>query len=61
LNLLSDMNLTAALESLMDLFVDYINTETSTTDEVIKSQFMQWINSHTIFIKALFKDLKWES
>ncbi|MEG2196565.1 MAG: hypothetical protein RRY26_03840 [Cellulosilyticaceae bacterium] len=55
------MNLTAALESLMDLFVDYINTETSTTDEVIKSQFMQWINSHTIFIKALFKDLKWES
>ncbi|MEG0014620.1 MAG: IS200/IS605 family transposase [Cellulosilyticaceae bacterium] len=42
---IQDMDLTAALESLMGLFVDYINTETSTTGEVIKSQLIQWINS----------------
>ncbi|MEG0353449.1 MAG: IS200/IS605 family transposase [Cellulosilyticaceae bacterium] len=58
---IQDMDLTAALESLMGLFVDYINTETSTTGEVIKSQLIQWINSQAIFIKALFKDLNWES
>ncbi|MEG0502518.1 MAG: IS200/IS605 family transposase [Cellulosilyticaceae bacterium] len=58
---IQDMDLTAALESLMGLFVDYINTETSTTGEVIKSQLIQWINSQAVFIKALFKDLNWES
>ncbi|MEG0353383.1 MAG: transposase, partial [Cellulosilyticaceae bacterium] len=58
---IQDMDLTAALESLMGLFVDHINTETGTTGDVIKSQLMQWINSQAIFIKALFKDLQWES
>ena len=58
---IQDMDLTTALESLMGLFVDHINAETSTTGEVIKSQLMQWINSQAVFIKALFKNLKWES
>lgn len=58
---IQDMDLTTALESLMGLFVDPINTETSTTGTVIKSQLIQWIDSQAIFIKALFKDLNWES
>lgn len=58
---IQDMDLTTALESLMGLFVDHISTETSTAGTAIKSQLIQWINSQAIFIKALFKDLKWES
>lgn len=58
---IQDMHLITALGSLMDLFIDHMNTETSTIAEVIKSQLMQWINSQVIFIKVLFKDLKWES
>ena len=58
---IQDMDLTTALESLMGLFIEHINTQTTTTSESIKSQLMQWISSQATFIKVLFKDLKWES
>lgn len=58
---IQDMDLTTALQSLMGLFVDHVNTKNSTTNESIKNQLMQWINSQALFIKALFKDLNWES
>ncbi len=58
---IQDMDLTTALESLMGLFVEHINTTAITTGESIKSQLMQWISSQATFIKVLFKDLKWES
>lgn len=58
---IQDMDLTTALESLMGLFIEHINTQTITTSESVKNQLMQWISSQATFIKALFKDLKWES
>ncbi|MEF9960815.1 MAG: hypothetical protein RR776_12715 [Niameybacter sp.] len=58
---IQDMDLTTALESLMGLFIEHVNTGTDTTRETLKSQLIQWIDSQAIFIKALFKDLQWES
>ncbi len=58
---IQDMDLTTALQSLMGLFVDHINTKTNSTNEIIKNQLIQWLNSQALFIKALFKDLKRES
>ena len=57
---IQDMDLTTALQSLMGLFVDHINTKTNSTNKIIKNQLIQWINSQAVSIKALFQDLKWE-
>ncbi|MGL5330658.1 MAG: IS4 family transposase [Peptostreptococcaceae bacterium] len=58
---IQDMDVTTALESLMGLFVEHVNTGTRTPKETLKSQLIQWIDSQATFIKALFKDLQWES
>ena len=53
---IQDMDLTTALQSLMGLFV-----ELTSAVETVKEQLSHWINSQALFIKALFKDLLWES
>ena len=58
---IQDMDLTTALESLMGLFIEYVNTEVVIKKDTLKSQLIQWIDSQSMFIKALFKDLQWES
>ena len=56
-----DIDLTAALQSLMSLFVEQLKLSKSKKLEIVKSQLQQWIDGQASFIKALFMDLSWES
>ncbi len=58
---IQDMDLTTALQSLMGLFIEHINNGAKPEQKTLKSQLQHWIDSQAIFIKDLFKDLKWES
>jgi hypothetical protein len=58
---IQDMELSTALQSLMDLFMGHINNTVKDSKENIKSQLLYWINQQATFIKALFADLGWES
>lgn len=58
---IQDIDLTTALESLMDLFMEHIGNIVKDSKETIKSQLMYWISQQASFIKALFTDLSWES
>ena len=58
---IQDMELSTALQSLMGLFVEQLNQAEPLESETLKNQLRQWIDSQAIFIKALFKDLSWES
>lgn len=58
---IQDMELSTALQSLMGLFIEQLNQPTDLEPEMIKNQLKQWIDSQALFIKALFKDLNWES
>lgn len=58
---IQDMELSTALQSLMGLFVEHLNQSDCLESEIIKNQLRQWIDSQALFIKALFKDLSWES
>lgn len=58
---IQDMELSTALQSLIGLFIEQLNQPVHLESETIKNQLRQWINSQASFIKALFKDLNWES
>jgi hypothetical protein len=45
----------------MSLFIEQLNQPTHLESGTIKNQLRQWIDSQPLFIKALFKDLSWES
>lgn len=58
---IQDMDYISALQSLMDLFVEQIETAVSDGINIIKSQLQQWIGQQASYIQALFADLRWES
>ena len=49
------------IESLMALFVEYLNHYTAEGTKQVKSQLINWIGSQPLFIQALFGKLSWES
>jgi len=61
-NDIRDMDFTTALQSLMSLFIEQINTVATEVSEAVKCQLQhQWIAGYATFIQALFGDLSWES
>ena len=50
------------IESLMALFVEYLNHYTAENTKQVKSQLINWIGSQPLFIQALFGNLNlsWE-
>lgn len=58
---IQDMDFTTALQSLMSLFIEQINTVATKEVETVKCQLQQWIASQATFIQALFSNLRWES
>lgn len=58
---IKDMDFTTALQSLMSLFIEQINTAATEVAETVKCQLQQWIASQATFIQALFNNLSWES
>ena len=56
-----DMELSAALKSLVSLFLSTAETLISDTANLIKNQVSDWILSQPRFIQALLMDLVWES
>ena len=58
---IQDMDLTNALQSLMALFVDIVQTFEAKITEIVKSQVSDWMTSQAKFIQEMFCDLCWES
>lgn len=58
---IQDMDLTTALQSLMALLVEHLNTVTADITEVVKSKLQLWMASQASFIQAMFANLSWES
>ncbi|MDK2904635.1 MAG: hypothetical protein PWR12_711 [Eubacteriaceae bacterium] len=58
---IQDITLTAALQSLMGLFVEHIKTAGSKKSALLKNQLMHWINAQASFVQALFVQFGWES
>lgn len=58
---IQDMDLTTALQSLVALFVEHLNTVATDITEVVKSKLQYWMASQASFIKAMFANLSWES
>jgi hypothetical protein len=58
---IQDMDLTVALQSLMALFVEHLNTASTDITEVLKSKLQYWMSSQASFIQAMFANLSWES
>lgn len=58
---IQDMDLTQALQSLMVLFVEHINTISADITNVIKNKVSEWMRSQALFIQALFGKISWES
>ena len=58
---IQDMDLTSALQSLMALFVEHILTLSADITSIIKCKISEWIASQAVFIRALFRDISWES
>lgn len=58
---IQDMDLTNALQSLMALFVDIVQTFEAKIIEMVKSQVTNWMTSQAEFIQEMFCDLCWES
>jgi len=56
-----DMELSDALRSLMNLFLETINGYGTEDTEIIKSKVVNWIASQSRYIKGLFQNLCWES
>jgi len=54
---IQNMELITALQSLMGLFTEQINTVGSKKASTIKTQLQYWIDSQALFIRALFADL----
>jgi hypothetical protein len=58
---IQDMDLTTALQSLMALLVEHINTVAANITEIVKSKLQLWMSSQASFIQALFANISWES
>lgn len=58
---IQDMDLTTALQSLMALFMEYLNTVTADITELVKSKLQLWMSSQASFIQAMFANISWES
>lgn len=58
---IQDMDLTSAPQSLMALFVEHILTLSTDITSIIKCKISEWIASQAAFIRALFRDISWES
>lgn len=56
-----DMDIKTALQKLMGLFIEYLNSTKSATKDKTKLQPQYWIAAQASFIKALFMNLCWES
>ena len=56
-----DMELSDALRSLMNLFLETINGYGTEDTEIIKSKVVNWIASQSRYIKGLFQNLCWEN
>ena len=56
-----DMELSDALRSLMNLFLETINGYGTEDTETIKSKVVNWIASQSRYIKGLFQNLCWEN
>ncbi len=54
---IQDMDYVNALQSLMDLFVEQIETAVKNGTNMIKSQLQYWIAQQASYIQALFADL----
>ena len=58
---IQDMDFVQALQSLMALFVEQLNTFTADITTIIKSKLRDWMRSQAAFIQALFTNFCWES
>jgi hypothetical protein len=58
---IQDMDLTTALQSLMALFMEHLNTVAANITEVVKSKLQLWMSSQASFIQAMFANISWES
>ena len=58
---IQDMDLTNALQSLMDLFVEHISTLSADITSVTKGKVTEWISSQASLIQVLFGNMCWES
>ena len=58
---IQDMDLTQALQSLMALFLEQLNTFSTDITTIIKSKVQDWMHSQAAFIPALFGVISWES
>ena len=58
---IQDMDLTNALQSLMALFMEQLNTFTANITNVIKCKLQDWMSTQALFIQAMFANLSWES
>jgi len=56
-----DMDFKTALQSLMTLFKEHINSFENGSDKEVTSQLQYWISLQPSYIKGLFDDLCWES
>ena len=55
------MDLTNALQILMALFVEHVLTLSTDITSIIKCKVSERIASQAAFIRALFRDVSWES
>ena len=55
------MDFVQALQSLMALFVEQLNTFSADIATIIKSKLRDWMCSQVAFIQALFTSFCWES
>lgn len=58
---IQDMDFVQALQSLMALFVEQLNTFSADIATIIKSKLRDWMCSQVAFIQALFTSFCWES
>ena len=58
---IQDMDFVQALQSLMALFVEQLNTFSADIATIIKSKLRDWMCSQVAFIQALFASFCWES
>lgn len=58
---IQDMDLTNALQGLLSLFSEIAAIVSTSISDMIKSKVSFWMLSQPSFIRALFRDLSWES
>lgn len=58
---IQDMDLTQALQSLLALFAEHVNSFAADITSVVRCKVTEWMNSQALFIQALFENIRWGS